>query len=118
MANPEPGLHTVTFAAGVVDPVGALGIVLALVNGGRPNVVPLLDFGGAPVVSVFVAMVYSQPQESPSPLFRPRDTSELIVRITVTDAGQDRTSSTICCRNAAGYGGLDFGIVAPPPPRG
>ena len=23
----------------------------------------------------------------------------------------DRTSSTICCRNAAGYGGLDLGIV-------
>ena len=25
----------------------------------------------------------------------------------------DGTSPTICCRNAAGYGGLDFCIVAP-----
>ena len=30
----------------------------------------------------------------------------------------DRTSSTICCRNAAGYGGLDFGIVDSSSPTG
>ena len=46
-----------------------LGIVLALVNGGRPNVVPPLVFAGAPVVSVFVAMLYNPPREAPSPLF-------------------------------------------------
>ena len=65
--NPNGMLFT--FAAGVLGAVGALGIVLALVNGGRPNVVPPLVFAGAPVVSVFVAMLYNPPQESPSPLF-------------------------------------------------
>ena len=65
--NPHGMLFT--FAAGVLGAVGALGIVLALVNGGRPNVVPPLVFAGAPVVSVFVAMLYNPPQESPSPLF-------------------------------------------------
>lgn len=65
--NPNGMLFT--FAAGVLGAVGALGIVLALVNGGRPNVVPPLVFAGAPVVSVFVAMLYNPPQESPSPLY-------------------------------------------------
>lgn len=58
-----------TFGAGVLGAVGALGIVLALVNGGRPTVVPPLVFAGAPVVSVIVAMLYNPPRESPSPLF-------------------------------------------------
>lgn len=58
-----------TLAAGVLGALGALGIVLALVNGGRPSVVPPLVFAGAPVVSVFVAMLYNPPQQSPSPLF-------------------------------------------------
>tara|TARA_Y100000588_G_scaffold378516_2_gene459142 strand:+ start:817 stop:1269 length:453 start_codon:yes stop_codon:yes gene_type:complete len=58
-----------TIIAGVLGAVGALGIVLALVNGGKPSVVPPLVFAGAPVVSVFVAMLYNPPRESPSPLF-------------------------------------------------
>ena len=58
-----------TVAAGVLGALGALGIVLALVNGGRPNVVPPLVFAGAPVVSVFVAMLYNPPEHSPSPVF-------------------------------------------------
>ncbi len=58
-----------TFGAGVLGALGALGIVLALVNGGRPTVVPPLVFAGAPVVAVFVAMLYNPPRESPSPLF-------------------------------------------------
>ena len=58
-----------TVGAGVLGALGALGIVLALVNGGRPNVVPPLVFAGAPVVAVFVAMLYNPPRESPSPLF-------------------------------------------------
>ena len=56
-------------AAGALGAIGALGIVFALVNGGKPSVVPPLVFAGAPVVSVFVAMLYNPPQESPSPLF-------------------------------------------------
>lgn len=55
--------------AGVLGALGALGIVFALVNGGSPSVVPPLVFAGAPVVSVFVAMLYHPPQNSPSPLF-------------------------------------------------
>ena len=58
-----------TFAAGVLGAVGALGIVFAIANGGRPNVVPPLVFAGAPVVSVFVPMLYNPPQNSPSPIF-------------------------------------------------
>ena len=58
-----------TIGAGVLGALGALGIVLALVNGGRPNVVPPLVFAGAPVVSVFVAMLYNPPREAPSSLF-------------------------------------------------
>lgn len=65
--NPHGMLFTL--GAGVLGALGALGIVLALVNGGRPNVVPPLVFAGAPVVSVFVAMLYNPPRESPSPLF-------------------------------------------------
>ena len=58
-----------TLGAGVLGALGALGIVLALVNGGRPNVVPPIVFAGAPVVSVFVAMLYNPPREAPPPLF-------------------------------------------------
>ena len=58
-----------TLGAGVLGALGALGIVLALANGGRPNVVPPLVFAGAPIVSVFVAMLYNPPREAPSALF-------------------------------------------------
>ena len=58
-----------TIAAGVLGALGALGIVFALVNGGRPTVVPPLVFAGAPVVSVFVGMLYNPPQNTPSPIF-------------------------------------------------
>lgn len=64
-----PGGVAFTIGAGVLGALGALGIVLALVNGGRPNVVPPLVFAGAPVVATFVAMLYNPPKESPSPLF-------------------------------------------------
>ena len=58
-----------TVAGGVLGAVGALGIVLALVNGGKPSVVPAIVFAGAPIMSVFVAMLYNPPKQSPSPLF-------------------------------------------------
>ncbi len=58
-----------TVGAGVLGAVGALGIVFALVNGGRPTVVPPLVFAGAPLVSVFVANLYNPAQNSPSPVF-------------------------------------------------
>ena len=58
-----------TIGAGVLGALGALGIVFALVNCGQPTVVPPLVFAGAPVVSVFVAMLYNPPENSPSPIF-------------------------------------------------
>ena len=58
-----------TIGAGTLGALGALGIVLALTNGGKPTVVPSLVFAGAPIVSVFVAMLYNPPRESPSLLF-------------------------------------------------
>lgn len=58
-----------SITAGVLGALGALGIVFALVNGGKPSVVPSLVFAGAPIVSVFVAMLYNPPQNNPSPLF-------------------------------------------------
>ena len=64
-----PGGVGFTIGAGMLGAVGALGIVLALVNGGRPTVVPPLVFAGAPIVSTFVAMLYNPPQNSPSPVF-------------------------------------------------
>ena len=64
-----PGGVGLTIAAGAMGAVGALGIVLALVNGGRPVIVPPLVFAGVPIVSVFVAMIYNPPQQAPSPVF-------------------------------------------------
>ena len=64
-----PGAVGFTLGAGMLGALGALGIVLALVNGGRPTVVPPLVFAGAPIVSTFVAMLYNPPQNSPSPVF-------------------------------------------------
>jgi len=64
-----PGGVGFTLGAGILGALGALGIVLALVNGGRPTVVPPLVLAGAPIVSTFVAMLYNPPQNSPSPIF-------------------------------------------------
>ncbi len=65
----SPNGMALCIGAGVLGALGALGIVLALVNGGRPTVVPPLVFAGAPVVSVFVAMLYHPPENAPSPIF-------------------------------------------------
>ena len=65
----SPNGMALCIGAGVLGALGALGIVLALVNGGRPTVVPPLVFAGAPVVSTFVAMVYHPPENAPSPIF-------------------------------------------------
>ncbi len=58
-----------SIAAGVLGALGALGIVFALANGGKPSIVPAVVFAGAPIVGVFVAMLYNPPRVSPSPLF-------------------------------------------------
>jgi uncharacterized membrane protein len=60
---------TWAFFGGTLGAVGALGIVLALKNGGTPTIVPALVFAGAPIVNVFVSMWWNPPAESPRPLF-------------------------------------------------
>ena len=42
--------------AGVFGALGALGIIMAMINGGDPRVVRTLVFAGAPIMSVFVTM--------------------------------------------------------------
>jgi hypothetical protein len=58
-----------SMAAGILGSLGALGIVFALTHGGKPSVVPSLVFAGTPIISVFVAMIYDPPKQSPSALF-------------------------------------------------
>ena len=70
----EPGHWSTTgviwsFLAGVVTAVGALGVILALVNGGSPIYVMPLVFGGAPVVNTIVAMWMSKSVRDAGPLF-------------------------------------------------
>ena len=59
-----------TLAAGVLGALGGPSASCSpLVNGGRPTVVPPLVFAGAPVVAVFVGMLYNPPENLPSPIF-------------------------------------------------
>ncbi len=70
----ESGSWTTTgiiwsFAAGVLTTVGALGIILALTNGGSPIYVMPLVFGGAPVVNTFVSMYMTKTYGQAGPIF-------------------------------------------------
>ncbi len=72
--KPEPGTWTTTgiiwsFVAGIVTSVGALGIILALTNGGSPIYVMPLVFGGAPVVNTFMSMFMSRTYKQAGPIF-------------------------------------------------
>jgi len=51
--------------AGVFGALGALGVILALMTGGRPDTVPPLVFAGAPIMAVLVSMVLHRPQSIP-----------------------------------------------------
>lgn len=69
-AGAEPWEFTrrgVTFSiiAGVVGACGALGVVYAMKNGGRPIYVAPLIFGMAPLVNVGVAMIWHPPKHAP-----------------------------------------------------
>lgn len=66
----ELGYRGVTFAtvAGVLGALGALFIIGALKNGGKPIYVMPLVFGCAPVVNVFVSMIIHPPAKAPSPM--------------------------------------------------
>ncbi|MCZ6682207.1 MAG: hypothetical protein O7F76_03110 [Planctomycetota bacterium] len=61
---PTKGM-TVSTLAGVLGALGAFGIILALMNGGKPTTVPPLVFAGAPIMSVFVAMMMHPPKAWP-----------------------------------------------------
>lgn len=52
-------------AAGMLGAIGALGVILALTNGGKPYTVPPLVFAGAPIMSVVVGMMLHRPERMP-----------------------------------------------------
>lgn len=60
-----------TFAllAGVLGAAGALGVIFALMSGGRPIYVAPLVFGLAPVVNVVIALLWHPPRAPVSPAF-------------------------------------------------
>ena len=60
-----------TIWAGIGGALGALGavcIIYAFRNGGLPNYVMPLVFGGAPVINVLVSMAAHPPKTAPSPM--------------------------------------------------
>ncbi|MEX0793891.1 MAG: hypothetical protein WD045_12200 [Pirellulaceae bacterium] len=60
---------TWSFAAGTAGTFGALGIIIALTNGGKPWFVMPLVFGCAPVVITFISMYRYNLWGSASPMF-------------------------------------------------
>jgi hypothetical protein len=60
---------TISTLAGVLGAAGALGVVLALYNGGTPTTVTPLIFSFAPIVGVVVGMLITPPKAAISPLF-------------------------------------------------
>jgi hypothetical protein len=62
---------TGVMSAGLGGALGALGavcIIFAFRNGGLPNYVMPLVFGGAPVINVLVSMAMHPPKTPPSPM--------------------------------------------------
>lgn len=51
--------------AGILGAIGALGIVFALKNGGKPIYVAPLVFAGAPIMNTFVSMMWDRPATTP-----------------------------------------------------
>ena len=60
---------TLSFVAGILGAIGALGIVFAMKAGGKPLIVAPLVFAGAPIMNTFVSMALDKPGKSPSPMF-------------------------------------------------
>ena len=55
-------------AAGALGAVGAACIIWAFKNGGLPNYVMPLVFGGAPVINTLVTMILHPPKQQVNPL--------------------------------------------------
>jgi uncharacterized membrane protein len=70
----QPGAYTmrgmtISTLAGLLGAAGALGVVLALYNGGTPTTVTPLIFSFAPIVGVVVGMLITPPRAAIDPLF-------------------------------------------------
>lgn len=73
-ANMEPWSFTgsgtrLSFIAGILGGIGALGVVFAFKYKGHPLVVPPLIFCGAPIMATFVTMAWDKPSGKIHPLF-------------------------------------------------
>lgn len=66
---PSRGGVGMSMFAGALGAVGALGVILALMNGGTPHSVPPLVFAGAPIVATVIALLLDPPSTMPSPWF-------------------------------------------------
>jgi drug/metabolite transporter (DMT)-like permease len=56
---------SISLFAGVLGALGALGVILALMNGGTPKEVPPLVFAGAPIVATLISMTLHKPVKAP-----------------------------------------------------
>ncbi len=56
---------SVSTLAGIAGAIGALGIVFAIKNGGKPLLVAPLVFAGAPIMNTFVSMMWDKPVRMP-----------------------------------------------------
>ena len=55
----------IALLAGVLGARGALGVILALMNGGTPRDVPPLVFAGAPIVATLIGFLLHKPASAP-----------------------------------------------------
>lgn len=55
----------IALLAGALGALGALCVILALLNGGTPQTVPPLVFCGAPIVATIIAMSLNRPATAP-----------------------------------------------------
>lgn len=69
--SPFPPLKgaTLSILAGLVGAAGAFGVILAMINGGKPTTVPPLVFAGAPIVAVLLSMALHPPAKAPNVMF-------------------------------------------------
>ncbi|NOT00746.1 MAG: hypothetical protein HOP29_08970 [Phycisphaerales bacterium] len=60
---------SVSTIAGILGAIGALGIVFAIKNGGKPLAVAPLVFAGAPIMNTMVSMIWDKPGKPPAVWF-------------------------------------------------
>jgi uncharacterized membrane protein len=60
---------TWSMLAGAAGAFGAMGIIIALTNGGKPIYVMPMVFGCAPVINVFLARKFASVADKPNPAF-------------------------------------------------